>query len=808
MKKLFLSLSFLVFLLNAASAQIKIPTTSKVQTIQVNDMPIQTAVEGTMGSLLNTSYAISPLYTGGIWLGVYDFNAKKTKTACVFYTINSTDFWAGPIISNSDSIKFEMARKFDKIWTVSRYEIEQHKKDLLDGKLDFPQKSIMEWAGKGNPFFAQYNGFDLPKSLANEDLAPFKDTDKDGIYNPSKGDFPLPTQASENNIPEMIYWSISNDAASVHTQSKGDALNVEIHKTIWAYACQNSPAYKNAVYGSYKIINRNKESLDSMFVGQFSDIDLSCLAFDHAGTKIDKNTTFQYSSFTKKDTCKNSSYFPENTHTASAFTFLNKKISSSMFFENASVGPPAPYPATTDANSSVDYYRYLNAEWKDGSKLKKGGNGYSDNPAFLPTKFQYDGNPVDNSGWLDPTTNSKTKQHDSRSLLATYIGKLAPQASTTVDFAYSAYKVDTLKTYQQQLTDMYNGLDAIQSTYNDKFAKSCTNEAYCAGQNCIFPGDTNNDGIVDVKDYHNINLGLDKTGIARKNLNASWSPQNAGVDWTLNFSNGLNYKFADCNGDGILKSNDEYVVKNNFGNFNSFYVNQPDVYVDGNAIKVNINGSSSVQNSMGDNGRVRINLNLPAVAKTLSFQIEYDNRFFEPIKLSTGGKYYALANKNNKSTVDFFKISPKSVTKLDSFLLIEKSNLLTPDGLKVPEKCTYIRLKNILAYDVNGNEIKNLGSKDLTICYDKENVVKVEEATLPTTSVSISPNPFGDFFNIKNEVAKPLDIVIFDLTGRKIKSFSLLANDTQSIDTQDFNKGVYFVKCSDGKQFFTQKLVK
>jgi hypothetical protein len=535
MKKQILHLIILLFAANAAFAQtFTTPQTRNIKTIITNKLPIQTGVEPTLGASLPNygANAVSPLFAGGLWVGSYDKKDQSLRLACSTYRSSSkNDFWAGPITGEKDSLKLRtLALNFDKVWAVSRFDIEAHKKDLLDGKLDSPIKSIMEWAGKGNPYFKEYNGFDLPMlPSAKQDFAPFKDVDKDGIYNPAKGDFPLPLQVSELNIPEMTYWSISNDAADKHTNTNTNSISIEIHKTIWSYACENSPAYANAIYGSYKIINRSAVPRDSFFVAQFSDFDLSCFETDHVGTNVIKNSAYQYSSVTSQDVCK---YSPtsvgKRSHSATAFTFLNKKIYASIFYQNAS-SSTSPSPATTDPNVSIDFYKYMNGKWKDGTDLINSGNGYNYEPwdtAKITTKFQYDGNPTNNSGWIDTTYKVKIN-HDYRSVLSTYIGSLAPDASTTIDFAYTGIVTDTTKTTAQALGSLFSAIDLVQAAYNDGFSKNCNNTAYCVGKDCVYPGDTNNDGIVNTEDFHNIYLYEAEKGTPRALANSTFAPQTA-----------------------------------------------------------------------------------------------------------------------------------------------------------------------------------------------------------------------------------------------------------------------------------------
>lgn len=82
---------------------------------------------------------------------------------------------------------------------------------------------------------------------------------------------------------------------------------------------------------------------------------------------------------------------------------------------------------------------------------------------------------------------------------------------------------------------------------------------------CVWPGDTNKDGAVDMADFLTVGLHTGSTGTPR--LTAApemWCPQ-AAEDWEQVDENEVNRKHVDANGDQIISSLDTQVVMNNFG---------------------------------------------------------------------------------------------------------------------------------------------------------------------------------------------------------------------------------------------------
>ncbi len=82
----------------------------------------------------------------------------------------------------------------------------------------------------------------------------------------------------------------------------------------------------------------------------------------------------------------------------------------------------------------------------------------------------------------------------------------------------------------------------------------------------VWPGDANNNGVVNGVDVLYIGWAFGATGPARSNISTDWEAQTAPAPWSNTFPDGLNFYFADANGDGVVDENDvEDAVEDNFG---------------------------------------------------------------------------------------------------------------------------------------------------------------------------------------------------------------------------------------------------
>ncbi len=71
----------------------------------------------------------------------------------------------------------------------------------------------------------------------------------------------------------------------------------------------------------------------------------------------------------------------------------------------------------------------------------------------------------------------------------------------------------------------------------------------------IWPGDVNNNGKVTAVDLLYLGVAYGNYGPDRVNASSNWMPQDI-APWPIEFSNGLNYAFADADGDGFIGDND------------------------------------------------------------------------------------------------------------------------------------------------------------------------------------------------------------------------------------------------------------
>ena len=128
------------------------------------------------------------LFAGSLWIAGVDIN-NQLKCAAVRFrqgpNLNGgNDFWTGPLtVEGKASIDDATCARWDKLFKITRAEVDEFLNDFAQGKTDNIPTIIKNW-----PAHPDHNAGD-PEGVSHY-LAPFYDYDGDGEYDPTMGDYP------------------------------------------------------------------------------------------------------------------------------------------------------------------------------------------------------------------------------------------------------------------------------------------------------------------------------------------------------------------------------------------------------------------------------------------------------------------------------------------------------------------------------------------------------------------------------------------------------------------------------------------
>jgi hypothetical protein len=225
----------------------------------------------------------SSQFAASCWIGGID-QQGQLKVAAQTYRQDGNDYWPGAL-DESGKITSDVCANWDKFWKIDRSTINTFIQLFkTHGTTTGTQFDVInQWPAIGNPNATGANGFLTLDP--NHTYAPFVDVDKNGIYDPSGGDYP------DINGDQYIWW-VFNDAGNVKQQSLTAAIGVEVQTSGFAYATQD---YLNdATFYNYRVINRGALTIDSTYIAVWDDCDLGYYYDDFIGCDTADGLGIQY----------------------------------------------------------------------------------------------------------------------------------------------------------------------------------------------------------------------------------------------------------------------------------------------------------------------------------------------------------------------------------------------------------------------------------------------------------------------------------------------------------------------------------
>ncbi len=260
------------------------------------------------------------MFSGSLWIGGLDIN-NQLKLAAQRYRQVGIDYWPGPLtIDGTASVEAATCAKYDKHFVINRAEIDQflawwYAEDRAE---EFPNyqipESILDYPAHG----------DVAKNQSYY-LAPFKDVDGDGNYDPNQGDYPYyditnelcplnyagdpgyqPRPTAEDSLGivtggilvdqvlkgDRTLWWVFNDKGNAHTETQGAPIGLEIRAQAFGFATNDE--INNMTFYSYEIINRSTFTLTETYFSPWVDTDLGYAWDDYVGCDVNRGLGYCY----------------------------------------------------------------------------------------------------------------------------------------------------------------------------------------------------------------------------------------------------------------------------------------------------------------------------------------------------------------------------------------------------------------------------------------------------------------------------------------------------------------------------------
>lgn len=730
-----------------------------------------------------SSGRVSTIFSSTPWVGGFDDAGNLKLSAETYPGLGQTDLFVGPLSSIGVPDTF-FCNHFDKIWSVYREEILAHKADASDGIIHDTISSIFGWPAQGNQFFAQFNGFELPADHSGR-WAWFFDENENGIYEPDLGDYPGVLFGGVQYIPDQIMWTVFNDAGVHSTGST--PLRFEFQLTAFAFHCTDSKLLNNTIFNSYKIINRATTALDSTFFGMWTDYDLGCSADDFIGSDSARNTEFVYNA----DPIDGDAFADCSS---GADTYADYPPVQSMTYLSQPMHSFIAY--TTTPTIPTELYNLLNGVWPDRTPIVPEGDGSVPGSTLSPTKFLFNGDPRDTSSWA--AINVLDVGKDYRTVSSVFLGRLDPGQISTVELAYT-FHLDSTLGHLDQITKMHENIDGLSASIDD-LDENCNAFPLCYGEDCVWPGDFNHNGIADHYDLLYWGVMKGQVGPSRDGL-VSWRGHVA-ENWLEETPDGINYKHGDADGSAVINHDDLWVNVEHFTLTNHHYLNQ-NFYPEGPEIQI----TSEYLSSEGRISKILIRAatDIPNVLG-LAFELDFDTSLFHidgvrmpncPI-ISDIQCMWSNYNPGNYSygfvkspRYAFVRTNQHEFTIQQGYTLDRLwGGLELNDGVDFSEipDTVIIRLKNLIAIDADGKDL-HIGANQLV--FYKDDITAISAPT--DIPFSIHPNPAQDVIYVDMDGGTLIQIISVhaEILER------LLVRAGSPIDISALDPGIYFIRSEE-----------
>lgn len=690
--------------------------------------------------LASTGTSKSGLCSSGLWVTSVKPDGLS-RTAYSRYRNSQADYFIGPIVNGSADCNLG----WNKVWKTNREAIQKHIDDYADLRINNTvDSSILSWPAKGNPNFFAIMGFNLP----NQDLAPFVDRNNNGNYEPYLGDYPILNPACPTLIPDEFTWTVFNDVGGAHAASFGLPVNVEVQQMHYVFN-STSDVVNRTLFVKYKVINKSTSTIDSMYVANYLDVGLNAFTDDYVGNNSALSSAYIYNS-------------NSNDNFVLTATLLNQTMTNSPYFSASNLSRP--------------FTSYT-------SGLRNGTIPLTDKPSLVGGNSQYAQNAPSSAYIIIPGTGPH---------------RVSSGAFMELEIAYT-YHNNPSYTNLTQVDNAFTEVQQIKTLYNNGCFNSSAQTALCSS-NCVWPGDTDNNGIVNNHDFINLGLTVNRVGSARSQFFTGWLSKEAPL-WSSNVPrSSLNTCYTDCNGDGSIKLTDYTVVENNYGFNNYKYSNWGGYTRAGNELSfIQIANPLTRDTILSPTNRdfvVYALLNLPDTAiYGFAATIVYNPAILNISLITPQGWGYSFAKKNGNGTIDIaFCNKNNQNRRSDSRLIYIRGVLNSTAGSSLATDSTIFTFKNYRALLSDGSDVI-IGHQPKAIYFKPftQYPASVENG-YNEANIKIYPNPNNGRFSLVNDSEEMVSYTVFNPLGQLVSQSDVSEKSTKEINLEQASSGVYYVK--------------
>lgn len=330
----------------------------------------------------------------------------------------------------------------------------------------------------------------------------------------------------------------------------------------------------------------------------------------------------------------------------------------------------------------------------------------------------------------------------------------------------------------------------------------------------VWPGDTDNNNVVNNNDLLPIGLFYGQTGLQRASISNLWQNY-ISADWGQIEINGSDIKHVDSNGNGIIDSNDTLAINLNFNLAHVIPVNNdnfgertaPDIYFITANNSYNAGDWINVEVWLGNSTDPVNNL------YGLAFNINYNSSL---VQTGTESITYPVSwlGTPGTNTLKIAKIDPAANTAYGAVTRINHTNVSGFGKIAdfkfqlkttIPSTSTmHFSISNYSANNATGvSQVFNKINDSIIV--NAATVGIIEENT--ASEITISPNPFTFQTSITfSEEQNNCTLKILDVRGKEVKTINFTGKQV-IIGKEEMEAGIYFLNIKTKHSTISKKLI-
>lgn len=321
----------------------------------------------------------------------------------------------------------------------------------------------------------------------------------------------------------------------------------------------------------------------------------------------------------------------------------------------------------------------------------------------------------------------------------------------------------------------------------------------------VWPGDANSDFNANMYDLLPVGLAFGYTGPDRPFATNNWASQD-GNDWAWDFINGVNFKHADCDGNGVIDINDTLAIIQNYGQVHAKqdglrgsvtdpvlqFIAFDDTVVAGSNITIPINLGTVAQPAEDVYGIAFSVFYDPMLVLADSITIGYPNSW-----LGTRGSDVLTLDYNMPTAgqidIGITRLNQTAINgngEICQVNIVMQDDITGKDFITAPLTFSFGAPKMINA---SGVEL-TVATEDLTITAKQFTGIKEIGYSL---TASVYPTPTNGMLYISAPGEQLESVAIYNALGARVMTQTLNGTNQDQININNLAAGVYTARIQD-----------